>query len=73
MTPVDPNLAWLQQQWGPLSRRSIKALAGAGVTPERLPTMTDWHLRRIRGIGPGVLADIRRVYPGPAGTRIGEA
>ena len=62
----DPELAWLQRQWGPLSRRAITVLERASITPERLQTMTDWQLRRVRGLGVATFHEIRGVYPAPS-------
>src|SRR5687768_10587834 len=52
-------------RWGPLPRRTIRILDRAGVTPARLPGMTDRQLLRIRGVGPRAARDPRGV-PGAA-------
>ena len=62
---MDAELAWLRRRWGPLSRRTITLLERAHLTPERLGAMTDWQLRRIRGLGVATFHEIRGVYPAP--------
>ena len=57
-------LAALQARWGPLSRRTIWILERAGITPDRLPGMTDRQLR-IRGLGPSAISEICGAYPAP--------
>ena len=58
-------LTALEARWGPLSRRTIRILERAGITPERLPGMTDQQLLRIRGLGPNAIHEIRAAYPAP--------
>ena len=62
----DREHAALQAAWGPLSRRAINVLERGGVTPERLRTLTDRQLRRIRGMGPLTFREIREAHPAPS-------
>ena len=64
----DRSLPRLQEKWGPLTRRTINVLICAGVTPERLPAMTDWELHALKDLGQQVFKDIRAAYPRPGPT-----
>jgi len=60
------TLPRLQETWGPLSRRAINVLIRNGVTPDRLPTLTDWELWALKDLGPSTFHEIRGVYPAPS-------
>ena len=70
MSPTEPRRPWLPDETPiedlDLRTRALDALRRAGVrTVGGLRRKTDADLLRLRGFGPGALAAVRALVPGP--------